>query len=132
MNTKTLMIVSALLLVLTGIILLFFPQEVSHYLNLNEANPIFFQIFGSVYFGFAILNWIAKGSLLGGIYGRPVVIGNFTHFTIGTLALIKWILFYNYFLYIWGFTILYFIFSVLFGIVMFTNPRLKNEQTDYL
>ena len=132
MNTKTLMIVSALLLGLTGIILLFFPQEVSHYLNLNEANSIFFQIFGSLYFGFGMLNWTAKGSLLGGIYGRPVVIGNFTHFTIGTLSFIKWLIFYNYILYIWGFTILYFIFAVLFGIVMFTNPRLKNEQTDYL
>jgi hypothetical protein len=110
---------------LTGIILLFFPQEVSHYLNLNEANSIFFQILGSLYLGFAMLNWTAKGSLLGGIYGRPVVIGNFTHFTIGTLALIKWILFYNYFQYIWGFTILYFIFAVLFGIVLFTSPRLK-------
>ena len=126
------MIVSALLLGLTGIILSFFPQEVSHYLNLNEANSIFFQILGSLYFGFAMLNWTANGTLLGGIYGRPVVIGNFTHFTIGSLALIKWILFYNYYIYIWGFTILYFIFAVLFGIVMFTNPRLKNEQTDYL
>jgi hypothetical protein len=125
MNTKTLMIVSALIMGLTGIILLFFPQEVSHYLNLNEANSIFFQILGSLYLGFAMLNWTAKGSLLGGIYGRPVVIGNFTHFTIGTLALIKWILFYNYFQYIWGFTILYFIFAVLFGIVLFTSPRLK-------
>jgi hypothetical protein len=119
------MIVSALIMGLTGIILLFFPQEVSHYLNLNEANSIFFQIFGSLYFGFAMVNWTAKGSLLGGIYGRPVVIGNFTHFTIGALSLIKWLILYNYFLYFWGFTILYFIFAVLFGIVMFTNPRLK-------
>ena len=128
MNTKTLMLVSALLLGLTGIFLLFFPQEISHYLNLNEANSIFFQIFGSLYFGFAMVNWTAKGSLLGGIYGRAIVTGNFTHFTIGTLALIKWILFYNYFLYIWVFTIFYFIFAVLFGVVMFTNPWLKKTN----
>ena len=36
-----------------------------------------------------MLNWMAKGTLIGGIYNKPIAIGNFTHFTIGGLALIK-------------------------------------------
>jgi hypothetical protein len=35
------------------------------------------------------MNWIARGSVLGGIYGRAVVAGNQTHLTIGTLALLQ-------------------------------------------
>jgi hypothetical protein len=125
MNTKILMTVSALIMGVTGCLLLFFPQEISNYLLLNEANSIFFQVFGSLYVGFAMLNWTAKGSLLGGIYGRPVVIANISHFAIGTLALIKWLVFYNYYPYVWVITILYFIFAVLFGITLFTHPLPK-------
>ena len=127
MDTKILMITSALLLGLSGIILLFFPQEVSHSLNLNEANSIFFQIFGSLYLGFGLLNWSAREILFGGVYGRAVLSGNFTHFTIGAFALIKWQLLYNYFGYIWILTILYFLFAVLFGIVMMTSPSFRNK-----
>jgi len=47
------------------------------------------QIAGALYFGFAILNWTAKGTLLGGIYGRPIVLANFTHFAIGAITLLK-------------------------------------------
>ncbi|HEV7763367.1 MAG TPA: hypothetical protein VGQ76_00060 [Thermoanaerobaculia bacterium] len=36
-----------------------------------------------------MLNWTAKGSLIGGIYNRPVSIGNLLHFTMGALALGK-------------------------------------------
>ena len=35
------------------------------------------------------MNWIARDSLLGGIYGRPVVMANFVHAGILTFALIS-------------------------------------------
>ena len=35
------------------------------------------------------MNWIARGSALGGIYGRAVVAGNQTHLVIGALVLVK-------------------------------------------
>jgi hypothetical protein len=31
---------------------------------------------------------MAKGATLGGIYGRPIVIGNLVHFTMGALVLL--------------------------------------------
>jgi len=40
-------------------------------------------------FGFAMINWTAKTSLLGWIYGRPIPIGNFAHYAIAALALLK-------------------------------------------
>src|SRR5688500_19534319 len=89
MNTKLLMIVSAIILGLTGLILSFFPQEVSTYFGFNQSPPILLQVLGALYFGFAMINWTGKAHLIGGIYSRPVAIGNFTHFIIGALALIE-------------------------------------------
>lgn len=47
------------------------------------------QIGASIYLGFAILNWMARGSVIGGIYGRPVTLGNFLHFAVASITLIK-------------------------------------------
>ena len=122
MNTKILMTISAVILGTIGIILTFIPQEVSRYLNLTESTPILLQILGSLYFGFAILNWTAKANLIGGIYSKPVAIGNFTHFFIGGLALIKLVLHNTNWTCIWVCATLYLIFALLFGHVLFTNP----------
>ena len=47
------------------------------------------QACGALYLGFAILNWMAKDNLIGGIYSRPVAMGNFLHFFAMAMALIK-------------------------------------------
>ncbi|HLL43593.1 MAG TPA: hypothetical protein VK369_10660 [Segetibacter sp.] len=122
------MTISAVILGVTGIILSFMPQEVSHFLSLTESTSIVFQILGALYFGFAMLNWTAKANLIGGIYSRPVAIGNFTHFLIGGLALIKLLLHNTNGTSIWAYAILYSLFAVLFGYVLFTNPALTNKS----
>jgi hypothetical protein len=128
MNTKLLMTISAVILGLTGIVLLFLPQEISTYFGLKEINSLVLQILGALYFGFAVLNWTAKANLIGGIYSRPVAIGNFTHFLIGGLSLSK-LAFRNMGLtYIWIAVIIYSIFAILFGYVLFHNPKLKNKS----
>lgn len=122
MNTKLLMATSAVVLGAIGIALTFMPEEISHILNLTESTPIIFQILGALYFGFALLNWTAKGNLIGGIYSRPVAIGNFAHFLIGGLALIKLAINNLDWTSMWICAILYLIFALLFGWVFFTNP----------
>ena len=118
MNTKLLMTISAFILGIVGIILSFLPLEVSKYLEMVGTNSIILQILGALYFGFAMLNWTAKANLIGGIYSRPVAIGNFTHFFIGGLALAK-LSFKNLSLtYILITTITYSIFAILFGYVL--------------
>ncbi|HET6528079.1 MAG TPA: hypothetical protein VFG39_04955 [Balneolaceae bacterium] len=122
MKTKLLMAVSAILMGLTGVILSFFPQKVANALGLGGLNAIFFQILGALYFGFAMLNWTAKANLMGGIYSRPVAIGNFTHFLIGGLALIKFA-FEDINLALFGVgAAIYLTFAILFGYVLFTGP----------
>ena len=80
MNTKSLMTLSAIILALIGISLIFLPKEILDYLELSvsETLQLLMQIIGSLYFAFAILNWMSKGSLIGGIYGRPIAMANLT------------------------------------------------------
>ena len=86
------------------------------------------QITGSLYFAFAMLNWMSKGSLIGGIYGRPIAIANLTHFVIAGLTLIKGVLVNPGLSYvIWSIAIAYSIFAILFGIVAFKHPVSKNK-----
>ena len=47
------------------------------------------QIIGSLCFAFAILNWMSKGSFIGGIYNCPTGVANLTHFVIAGLVLIQ-------------------------------------------
>lgn len=124
MNTKLLMTLSAISMGVTGIILSFLPQEILSYLNQTTGtvlDALILQILGATYFGFAMINWTAKANLIGGIYGRPVAIGNLTHFTIGALALAK-----GYFsslqLTILPFSIVYGVFAILFAIVFYRHP----------
>ncbi len=129
MKTKPLMITSSFVLALFGISATFFPSEIL--LNLdqtpNELLILFVQIAGALYFGFGIMNWIGKNVLFGGIYGKPLCIGNLSHFGIAGLALLKSAMKSSSVKYIWIVTIVYLIFAILFGITFFTNPKLKNN-----
>jgi hypothetical protein len=113
---------------ITGIILTFFPQEFASFFNMADSNIILLQVLGGLYFGFAMLNWAAKANLTGGIYSRPVTIGNFSHFVIGGLALLKFGTHNTTNPYIWVATILYLVFAILFGIVFFTSPSMKSKS----
>jgi len=91
MNTKIILTSSAIFLGLTGLGLSFFPSEILNYLNIetSQVTTIFMQLLGALYLGFGMLNWMAKGSIIGGIYNKPIAIGNLMHFGVGALALVK-------------------------------------------
>ena len=128
MNTKLLMSLSAVIMGITGIILTFFPQEIAGFFKMADTNTILLQVLGGLYFGFAMLNWAAKANLTGGIYSRPVTIGNFSHFVIVGLALLKFGTRNTTNTYVWIAVILYLVFAILFGIVFFTSPVLKSKS----
>jgi len=120
---------SAAVMGITGIILSLFPQEFAAIFNIAVTSIIFLQLLGGLYFGFGLLNWTAKGNLTGGIYSRPVAIGNLTHFVMGGLALLKFASHNNTSNWIWIAAILYLVFAILFGLVLFTNPVMKNKSS---
>ena len=91
MNTKLLMIVSAMVMAALGLTASFVPREILIAIGSRpEALEVLLvQITGALYLGFAMLNWMARGTLMGGIYGRPVAFGNFMHFMVVALAMLK-------------------------------------------
>ncbi len=125
-NRKLLMTSSAALFILLGIIFLFLPEEISHYLK-TEGNPInilFFQLFGALYFGFGVLNWLSRSNLIGGIYKRPVVLANLVNFWIGAITLIKYIVKTpSHSIGLLILAIIYSVFTILFFIVFRKNPK---------
>ena len=131
MNTKSLMTTSSIILAFAGFVLTFFPKEILDYFELNssDALQLLIQIIGSLYFAFAMLNWISRGSVIGGIYNRPIIIANLTHFLIAVLAIIKKILSnFSFSHAIWSIAIIYTIFAILFGILTFNHPGIKKNN----
>jgi hypothetical protein len=56
MNTKIVMSLCAVVLVVMGILFSFLPQEMASYLGWVGTNPILLQLLGAVYFSFAMIN----------------------------------------------------------------------------
>ena len=131
MNRKILMVASAIVMGIIGLILIFMPNETLQFLNQeqNGVLALILQLMGALYFGFAILNWMAKNVLIGGIYAKPLSLGNFTNFLIGGLTLIKIVMNDNSTaIYIWILTMLYVVFAAAFGLVSFTSPKLEAKD----
>jgi len=82
---------SAFVLFAAGLCLLFAPDETIRALfpDRDGGSAVLASLLGACLFGFGSMNWIARHSLLGGIYGRAVVVGNQAHFFIGTLLLLR-------------------------------------------
>lgn len=117
------MVTSALFMAVLGAVASFFPEEILRYTGTVPAALInsVVQTCGALFLGFAILNWMARGVLIGGIYSRPLALGNFLHFTVVAITLVK-VLFELTLPMIIGLTIIYSIFALWFGMVLFTHP----------
>ena len=128
MKTNWLMMKSAILMALFGVIAVFLPQELVVYFGSKPDTfvVIIVQIAGALYLGFAFLNYYSRSKMIGGIYSRPIVIANLVHFTIVALMLLKELLNGLSFELVVG-ALIYTVFALWFGFVMYSNP-LKNEN----
>jgi len=128
MNTKILMVSSAGLMAGLGITASFFSQEIMNYTGTGSVSAVYLvvQVIGALYLGFAFMNWMARANIIGGIYSKPLAMGNFMHFFVATMALIKALPANMDLPVVWILTIVYGVFAFLFGWVAFTKPaRLK-------
>lgn len=85
------MVASSLYLGLTGFAASFAPTELLTALSAPTVDPlpVLIQLVGALYLAFAMANWTARDSIIGGIYSRPLSLGNSLHFIVGALALLK-------------------------------------------
>ena len=91
MTGRFILIASALWAGACGFAAVFLPQNMSASLAIERslATDVVIQLLGGCLFGFAMMNWMAKGSRIGGIYNKPLAVGNLMHFMIGAFTLFK-------------------------------------------
>lgn len=130
MNTKAIMIASSLFLYLAGIFAIFAPPEFFAMFGFGDviSEPmIVLRMAGAVYVSLAVVNWIAKNSAIGGIYGRPISMGNLTHFTVGTLTIARFLLDNGLHLPMLIVMIVYIVFAVIFAWLVFFSTGLVRQ-----
>lgn len=118
------MTLTAFVMGIAGIVLSFMPSEVLNYFSpgtVSNFHVLTMQITGALYFAFGMVNHTARANLIGGIYGRPIAIGNLTHFLIGSLVLVKALL------SAWTIMLLipaavYVLLAICFAIIFFRHP----------
>ena len=115
-------------LLAAGIAITFLPQEILAQFSAqpNQELTLTLQILGAFYFAFGMVNWTARETLIGGIYGRPVLIGNVTHFVIGALTLIKHILSGGSEPLWLAAAVVYTSFAMQFSVLFFRQPKQTN------
>lgn len=122
--TMALMALSAVFLLVCGAGATFMPAEV---LQLLGAQPlaggvVLVQLGGAALLGFAMLNWMSRRVVLGGIYGRPLIVGNLLHFGAGAIGTVKLLLAHDTLSPLWPVGVGYVIFGVAFAALMLWRP----------
>lgn len=124
-TTRWLFTTSALALGAAGVALTFAPHEILRAFG-APAEPhlvVLAQAAGALYLGFAMLNWMARGLLAGGVYGRPIVVGNLAHFAVMSFALVRVLLDTPSVPGPWLTAAIYIGFAAWFARVMLTVPK---------
>lgn len=128
LRTRILLGASAAFMAALGLTASFLPQEILAYASLQPVGfmVVLIQVTGALYLAFAMLNWMSRGNIIGGIYARPLALGNFLHFTVVSITLIKYLM-AGQSTQLLPIALPYAVFAVWFGLVMFTHPVSKER-----
>ena len=123
------MSLSAIFLAFAGLLTSYFPEKVlsTHGTVPDNATLLLVQMMGALYLGFAILNWTARGVLIGGIYARPLALGNFLHFAMVGVMLAKAAIVHEV-IQLATSAFVFSAFAIWFGIVLFRPPVPKSAR----
>ena len=82
---------SAIVLFIAGGATLFAPEELARALDPSASRglAVIIQLVGSGFLGFALINWMSRRNKIGGIYARPLGMGNLLLFATAALTLGK-------------------------------------------
>lgn len=78
----------AVLLLAGGLVFLFASKEVGTAVDGATAGRVFPQLLGAAMLGFGVVNWTARRAVLGGIYGRAIVVGNQVFAFVGAMSML--------------------------------------------
>lgn len=125
MTTRLMMGSSAAFLGALGLVASFAPQELLAYVGVAPVPGVVLitEIAGALYLGFAYLNWMARGNAIGGIYSRPIALGNVLHFVVVSASLVRSAAVWSDRPEILVVLVIYVLYGVWFGVTLFRSPR---------
>ncbi|MGZ8376494.1 MAG: hypothetical protein ACXWZS_14020 [Gemmatirosa sp.] len=88
------------------------------------------QLLGAAWLGVATLNWLQRGALLGGIYGRPVVLANLVLYVVGALSLLRALREPGAPRAMWGLVVPAVLLAVVYGVLLLRGPLDRLESDD--
>jgi hypothetical protein len=91
MSGRLILSFSAIFLFIAGGATLFAPGELARAFDPtgSRALPVTVQLIGSGFLGFALMNWMSRRNRIGGIYARPLGMGNLLLFATAALTVGK-------------------------------------------
>jgi hypothetical protein len=115
---------SALLLAVCGVSLLFAADVILPRIapGISPDASWFGQLLAAAWLGLAALNWLTRSSVLGGIYGRPIVLTNTTLYFVSAMVLINAAT-RGGSIALWVATAVAGVMAFLYGSLMFRGPR---------
>lgn len=130
MNTRVLMGGSAVVMAILGLVGSFGPAELLGAAGARSTDglKLLVQVLAALYLGFAMLNWMSKDAVIGGIYGRPTTMANLLHFFAGGMALLKGAAREPGAGALWVLAVVYGVFAVGFGLVAFRPAKVRAEK----
>lgn len=109
-----------------GVIFSFFPEEVLALFRQppSQFTALAFQVLGALFLGFAMMNYTAKKAVLGGIYNRPLQMGNTVYYFITAITLIKYMAGQSLMISpaLWVVSLTYILLAVSFLKLLFSSP----------
>lgn len=124
MISSTVSRISAILLLLGGLALLFASDVLLPPLVAGFPPDAAWlgQLLGAAWLGVAALNWLQRSALLGGIYGRPIVVANVALYFISALSLLRALIGHTAPLALWGALAPAAAMAVVYGALMLRGP----------
>ena len=112
---------TAIVLGAAAVVLIFAPELALARFAIEPAGAAIplAELYGAALFGLAITSWFARTLLLGGIYGKAVVTGGFSHALVGVFALLHAVRASSGNTFLWGACAVYALLAIGFSMLMF-------------
>jgi len=88
---RKLMVASGVVHGIVGVLLIFIPEELLLWTdgNAGDVATLAVSITGAAILGIGMLNYVGRSAIHGGIYGKPILMGNLIFHTVAAISLIK-------------------------------------------
>jgi len=91
------MVASGVVHGIVGVLLIFIPEELLLWTdgNAGDVATLAVSITGAAILGIGMLNYMGRSAIYGGIYGKPILMGNLIFHTVAAVNLFKFSLHVN-------------------------------------